>query len=106
MIVFKLSMPNNNSWNGRWSGHEDVHIITRPERCVPKGRIGKSYYYNFGDGWCACIDVVKMDSNSSEYRKLVRNNRGFCGYDWMVDSIIYNNEITYSEDEYEYICHY
>ena len=30
MIVFKLSMPNNNSWNGRWSGDEDVHIITRP----------------------------------------------------------------------------
>ena len=28
MIVFKLSMPNNNSWNSRWSGDGDVHIIT------------------------------------------------------------------------------
>ena len=69
MIVFKLSMPNNNSWNGRWSGDGDVHIITKPDKYVPKDRIGKSYYYNFGDGWCACVDVMKMSGNSSEYRK-------------------------------------
>ena len=95
MIVFKLSMPNNNSWNGRWSGDGDVHIITKPDKCVPKDRIGKSYYYNFGDGWCACVDVMKLSSNSSEYRKMVKNNRGFCGYGWMVDSIIHNDEIKY-----------
>ena len=95
MIVFKLSMPNNNSWNGRWSGDGDVHIITKPDKCVPKDRIGKSYYYDFGDGWCACVDVMKLSGNSSEYKKMVRNNRGFCGYGWMVDSIIHNDEIKY-----------
>lgn len=52
MIIFKLSMPHNNSWNGRWSGDEYVHIITKPDKLIPKDRIGKSYYYNFGDvGW-------------------------------------------------------
>lgn len=96
MIIFKLSMPHNNSWNGRWSGDEYAHIITKPDKLVPKDRIGKSYYYNFGDGWCACIDVMKLSGNSREYRKMVRNNHGFCGYDWMVDSIIHNDEIKHS----------
>ena len=95
MVVFKLSMPQNNSWNGRWSGDGDFHIITKPDKCVTKDRIGKSYYYNFGDGRCACVDVMQLSGNSSEYRKMVRNNRGFCGYDWMVYSIIYNDEIKY-----------
>ena len=95
MIIFKLSMPHNNSWNGRWSGENDVHIITKQDKCVPEDRVGQSYYYDFGDGWCACVDVIKMSGNSSEYRKMIRNNRGFCGYGWMVDSIIHNDEIRY-----------
>ena len=99
MIVFELTMPRNSSWNGKWSGDGDVHIIAMPNRLVPKDRIGKSYYYDFGDGWCACIDVIKMSGNSNEYRKMKRNNRGFCGYNWMVDSIISNNEIKLKEDE-------
>ena len=73
----------------------NFQFITKPDKYVPKDRIGKSYYYNFGDGWCACVDVMKLSGNSSEYRKMVRNNRGFCGYGWMVDSIIHNDEIKY-----------
>ena len=99
MIVFKLTMPRNSSWNGKWSGDGDVHIIAKPDRCVPNDRIGNSYYYDFGDGWCACIDVIKMNANSNEYRQMTRNNRGFCGYNWMVNSIISNNEIKLKEDE-------
>ena len=93
MIVFELSMTRNNSWNGRWSGDGDTHIIAKPDKYVPEDRIGKNYFYDFGDGWCACVDVVKMSGNSSKYRNMVKNNRGFCGYDWMVDSIIRNDEI-------------
>lgn len=95
MIVFKLTMPRNNSWNGRWSGDDKIHIITKPDKYVPKDRVGKSYHYDFGDGWCAQIDVIKMNGNSSEYRKLVKNNNGFCGYDWMVGSIISVDKIKY-----------
>ena len=98
MIVFKLTMPRNNSWNGKWSGADDVHIITLPDRWVPNDRIGNSYYYDFGDGWCACIDVIKMNANSSEYRKMTRNNRGFSRYNLKLESIISNNEIKLKED--------
>ena len=95
MIIFKLSMPHANSWNGKWSGEKDVHIITKPDKYVPKDIIDKNYYYDFGDGWGACIDVIKMNGRSKEYKQMIKNNKGFCGYDWMVNSIINNNEIRH-----------
>ena len=95
MIVFKLSMPHANSWNGKWSGEKDAHIITKPDKYVPKDRIDKNYYYDFGDGWGACVDVIKMNGHSKEYKQMIKNNKGFCGYDWMVNSIINNNEIRH-----------
>ena len=70
MIVFELTMPRNSSWNGKWSGDGDVHIIAKPDRCVPNDRIGKSYYYDFGDGWGASITVKYMNGNDKEYKQL------------------------------------
>ena len=97
MIVFELTFPNRGSWNSRWSGENDRHIITKKDSQVPADRIGQSYYYSFGDGWGACVSVRKMNGNDSEYRQLKKCNAGFCGYGWMVDSIIVNNEIRYHD---------
>lgn len=41
MIAFILTMPNIGSWNGRWSGENDLHAIVKTERSVPKDIIGK-----------------------------------------------------------------
>lgn len=51
MIVFELTFPNRGSWDGKWSGEKDRHIIVKKDFQVPKDRVGKSYYYDFGDGW-------------------------------------------------------
>ena len=95
ILCFELSMPNRGSWNGRWSGEEDVHIITKTDRDIGKKRCqeldGKSFYYNWGDGWSACVSCRIIDAK--EVAKLRRKNRGFCRYDWMVRSIVWNNEI-------------
>ena len=93
MIVFELTMPNRGSWNGKWTGDKDVHIIKKYNKSVPKEVIGKSFYYSWDDGWTACITVYNLNANTSEYKSLIRNNAGFCGYDWMVDSIIKYGEI-------------
>lgn len=95
MIVFELSMPNRASWNGKWSGQDSIHVIIKKEINVPKDVIGKSFYYQWDDGWGAEIKVYKINSNSKEYRKLKKLNKGFCGYNWMVDSIIKFKEIRY-----------
>lgn len=98
ILLFELTMPNVGSWNGRWSGEKDVHIITKTDRQIGKKRIleldGQSFYYNFGDGWGASIHCRIIDR--SEAAKLRKHNKGFCGYDWMVRSIIYKNKIEYT----------
>lgn len=86
MIVFELTMPNVGSWNGKWSGEDRRYIRLRDERVVPKELLGKDYYLNWPDGWCACVSVRKMPAR--EARKLEKMFFGFSGYDWMIESLI------------------
>lgn len=97
ILAFKLSMPGVSSWNGRWSGEgrDYVKVVTF------RGKSGKtkgqqllshgSYHYDFGDGWCARVDVEEVGSAGAS--RLRRKSAGFCGYDWMVDSILQFGEI-------------
>lgn len=95
ILCFELSMPNRGSWNGRWSGEKDVHVITKTDRDIGKKRIqeldGKYFFYRWDDGWTACVDCKIIDAK--EAARLRKLNRGFCGYDWMVNSIIYKDRI-------------
>ena len=96
MIIFTLSMPNRGSWNGRWSGEDRVYARIFRNNDVPKDIIGKDFYYNWDDGWCACVSVTKIDSK--EAAKIRKKSAGFCGYDWMIRSIIKNGEIIVGEE--------
>ncbi len=92
-LVFVLSMPGCASWNGRWSGEGKLYSIVRRFR-------GKSpepghYSYAWPDGWRASVEVRQVDF--SEARRLRRNSKGFCGYDWMVDSIVKHGRIQCEE---------
>jgi hypothetical protein len=98
ILAFKLSMPSNNSWNGKWSGDGQVYAQTRTVRKVPlplasalAGREEARFSYAFGDGWVAAVAVTKVSGR--EATKLRRETRGFCGYDWMIDSIIAHGRI-------------
>lgn len=99
IICFELSMPNNNAWNGRWSGDgrcyariKNLGHTKKAEAKAAKLIAGSSYYYNFGDGWGASVSVREV--TASEAAKIRRKSAGFCGYDWMIDSIMYYGEIT------------
>ena len=88
-------MPNNNSWNGIDTGNKGSHYAFRTVSKEIADRLdGKNYYYNFGDGWGAGITVKKVDKK--EANKIRKESRGFCGYDWMIDSIIYKGKIVSS----------
>jgi hypothetical protein len=88
-------MPNRGSWNGRWSEENDTHVIIKTDRQIGKKRIeeldGRHFYYRWDDGWTACVSARIVDRG--EAAKLRKRNRGFCGYDWMVRSIIADDEI-------------
>ncbi len=87
MIVFILTMPQNNSWNGRWSGQENIYAKVSSESAYGMKNIEeKNHYYSFGDGWVACVEVKRVDTKTANsYRK---KSKGFCGYEWMIDEII------------------
>lgn len=104
ILCFKLSMPNVGSWNGKWTGESNLYVIVRNFGKTKKGTIKAKgllnrktpqfasqpesghYYYNFGDGWGAGVDVYPVDAK--EAGRLRRKSNGFCGYEWMVDSIV------------------
>lgn len=95
-VVFKLSMPSNNSWNGKWSGEENLYAIVKPETTKKaKERnnkiVGESFCYSFGDGWVAKVEVSLVDTKTAT--KIRKQSKGFCGYNWMIDSILQHGEI-------------
>jgi hypothetical protein len=87
-FIFTLSMPNNNSWNGRWTGDGDYYALGRSfsdKETIEKLTKQTSHYYNFGDGWGARISIAEV--SAVEKRKALSKSKGFYGYDWMVDEI-------------------
>lgn len=93
MIVFTLTMPSVGSWNNRWSGEGKLYARIMKNSQVPKELIGKRFFHRWEDGWTACVSVEKVDCR--EAKKIQRKSDGFCGYDWMIKSIIKYGEIKY-----------
>ena len=88
LIAFELSMPNNNAWNGRWTGEDQCRarvVSIRSQKAASRLLEKSSHYYDFGDGWCARVSVRQVDA--TEARRLRKHSVGFCGYDWMIDEI-------------------
>ena len=92
ILAFTLSMPGAASWDGKWSGEGTLYCITRSfsgsKGGVQAAEILDSapYSYGWSDGWRASIAVSAVDSRLAS--KLRKKSRGFCGYDWMVNTII------------------
>ena len=102
ILCFELSMPNVGSWNGKWSGEDRFYArvvnFGRSKTANEKAKaiLNRGYYhYNFGDGWSAGIRVSQVDAK--EAAQIRKKSAGFCGYDWMIQSIKDNNKIQVTE---------
>ena len=97
ILSFTLSMPNNNSWNGKWSGDGKLYVQTKnfkgkKNEELAKRILNQEYYsYHWDDGWTVRVTINKVNGNES--RRLNRKSLGFYGYDWMINSIIKHNKI-------------
>lgn len=102
IISFELTMPNVGSWNGKWTGEGEKYFIIKSvsnkffkdniEKLLDGEKLYNSWYYNFGDGWGANVRMEIIDATIARHRRKV--SKGFCGYGWMVDSIIKRGKIT------------
>jgi hypothetical protein len=94
-VAFLLTMPNNNAWNGKWTGegkcYARVRAYSARDLKERMGRLVGNHYYNFGDGWGANVQVKIV--TPEEKRKLLKATAGFCGYEWMIDSLIQHGRI-------------
>jgi hypothetical protein len=97
-ISFQLTMPNVGSWNGKWTGAEKQYYAiqrfskknNRPFALLENNK-SKSWYYNFGDGWGANVKMEIVDRVEAKRREKISS--GFCGYEWMIESILKFNKI-------------
>jgi hypothetical protein len=92
-VEFKLTMPGRNTWNGKWSGDEKHYALLREiDDPIAEQLDHKSWSYSWGDGWRAHVEARIV-------RGEVKKSHGFCGYDWMVDSILRYNKIYADHDQ-------
>lgn len=85
-LIFELSMPSRNSWNGRWSGEENKYTVAKRVTDKKAADLKDYYSYAFGDGWVAGITIRQAKPREKASRK-------FCGYEWMINSILCHGEI-------------
>lgn len=105
IISFELTMPNVASWNGRWSGEGKKYYVVRKAYSHEAKRIKEligekqsvSWYYRWEDGWGANVSLEIIDA--AEGRKRRKITAGFCGYEWMIESILKYNRIFAKHQE-------
>ena len=91
MIIFRLTMVKVPTWDGTWSGADKVFVRRRLDSVVPASVVGRVFTYEWDDGWSVRISVEKV--STVEAIGIAKQSKGFCGYDWMIDSIIKYGEI-------------
>lgn len=96
ILSFELTMPNIGSWNGQWTGqgskyYKHISVSKSEGEKILEGKERNSWFYDFEDGWGISVSVIRV--LASEKNKRERISKGFCGYDWMIDEILYYNRI-------------
>jgi len=111
ILSFELTMPNVGSWNGKWTGADRKYYVIRKvsdrylkskdhlKELIEKGQ--DSWHYSWNDGWGANVRVQKIDSiEAAKRRKL---SKGFAGYEWMINSILFYGEIMNDAQRKKYL---
>ena len=100
-LIFTLTMPHVNTWNGRWSGEDKNHVKVKSMRNEDYKKlpdiVGHSFHHRWKDGWCACVSVA-LAENAKEANRIARNSDGFMGYEWMISSLLQFGKILYEND--------
>lgn len=98
LLCFELTMPGVASWNSRWSGegrcYAKIKNVSKPNEkpFFPTKDNPTSFDFRWKDGWWARVSCRQVTSKEAE--KIRKISDGFCGYDWMIDSILKHGKIV------------
>jgi len=90
----RVDMLRNNTWNGKWTGEDNNYVIyknlidKKVKELIDETHGELWWTYNFGDGW-----IAKISARFLEKGERKQKSDGFCGYEWMVRSILTYNKI-------------
>lgn len=101
-ICFRLTVPKVRIRNGNFKGNDNIYAkvinfyrYSKEQMEQARKILKKKHYHSWwNDGWKISVSVMKV--NAKEARKIKRESYGFCGYDWMIDSIILSQKILVS----------
>jgi len=79
-LIAELTMPNVGSWNGQYSGANQKKTVVFSTSEKKHGHLIGNYYYNFGDGWGANVEIRKALPREKVTKQ-------FSNYTWMLDEI-------------------
>ena len=106
LVSFELTMPNKGSWNGKWSGEDNKYYViksiskrfmnSQPHFENLLDKLTDNFYYSWGDGWGANVHVQIIDASTAKKRRKL--SKGFCGYEWMITSILHYGIISTETD--------
>ena len=95
-LIFTLTMPNRGSWNNKWSGDSCKYVVakkfSKKEFEALPDIVNKSHMYSWNDGWTALVSV-ELVTTAKEKNSAIKNSNGFCGYDWMITSLLKHGKI-------------
>ncbi len=92
-LIFTLTMPGRSSWNGRWSGEDNLYAIVKTfgKSKAAQAKVDsilkqRHFSHSWSDSWRASIEVTFADAKEARHAR--KKSKGFCGYDWMVANIL------------------
>ena len=89
--VFFLTVSNRYSSDTALSVENELYCKVKPFREKHEAIIDDAYFYNFKDGLRAIVEVKKVPSK--EAVKMEKASKGFCGHEWMIESIEKHGQI-------------
>lgn len=92
LICFKLNLrPSATTPYSSTSEQFYARVINLTPKIAEKLLAPGWFTYCWEDGWSCGVDVSLVDAG--EARKIRKKSNGFCGYDWMIDSLITDGRI-------------
>lgn len=106
-LLFEYGHKTIGSHNGKWGGQTLVfakskRLYKEQEQFLQSKGISTNlgdqttFFHDFGDGWTAKVTMTV--GRVRDFKEIMKQSKGFYGYDWMIDNILKYGRILTQEE--------